>query len=102
LQYHIIDKVKVSSHKAWWAFAGIAFSFNFGFAFIRMWTLLGGGLQKFGCDEEFISVIFNIPEIAVFAFVNGVLSFIAFTLLSWPPFFRRVSKNCYNTTPIPR
>jgi len=101
LQYHIIDTVKVSSHKAWWAFAGTAFTINFGFAFIRMWNFLGGGLQKLGCDEEFINVIFNLPDIAMFAFVNGVLSFIGFTLLSWPPLFRRLSKNCYNTTPIP-
>jgi hypothetical protein len=102
LQYHIIDKVGVSSHKAWWAFAGTAFSVNFGFVSIRMWTLLSNAPLKFGCDEEYIKVILNIPDIAMFAFVNGIFSFIVFTLLSWPPFFRRVSKNCYNTTPIPR
>jgi hypothetical protein len=102
LQYHIIDKVGISNHKAWWAFAGTAFSVNFGFASIRMWALLSSAPLKFGCDEEFIKVIFNIPDIAMFAFVNGIFSFIVFTLLSWPPFFRRLSKNCYNTTPIPR
>jgi len=101
LQYHIIDKVKYSGFKAWWAFAGIAFAFNFGFASIRMWNLLSNGPLKFDCDEEFFQTIFNIPELAMFAFVNGALSFIVFTLLSWPPLLRRVSKNCYNTTPIP-
>lgn len=102
LQYHIIDKVGVSSHKAWWAFAGIAFVFNFGCVAIRMWTLLSNAPLKFGCDEEFIKVIFNIQDIAVLAFVNGLFGFIVFALLSWPPLFRRLSKNCYNTTPIPR
>jgi len=101
LQYHIIDKVSVSSHKAWWLFAGIAFLFNFGFAVIDLWTILSGAPLKFGCDEEFIKVIFKIPDIAMFAFVNGIFSFILFTVLSWPPLLRRISKNCYNTTPIP-
>jgi hypothetical protein len=100
LQYHIIDKAKFSGPKWWWIFAGFTFSFNFGFASIRMWNLLGGGLEKFGCDEEFVNVIFNIPEVAMFAFVNGLLSFIIFTLLSWPPFLRRFSKSCRNTTPF--
>jgi len=101
LQYHIIDKPSVSSWKAWWAFAGCAFVFNFGFAFIKMWTLLSNIPLKFGCDEEFIKVIFNIPDVAMFALVNGILSFIVFILISCPPLFRRLSKNCYKTTLIP-
>jgi len=101
MHYHIIDRVGYSGFKSWWSSAGIAFVFNFGFASIRMWNLLNNGPLKFDCDEEFFQTIFNIPEIAMFAFVNGALSFIVFTLLSWPPLFRRASKNCYNTTPIP-
>jgi hypothetical protein len=101
LQYHIIDRPKFSGAKAWWSFAGMAFSFNFGFASIRMWNFLSNGVLKFDCDQEFINTIFSIPELGMFAFVNGALSFIFFTLLSWPPLLRRLSKNCYNTTPIP-
>ncbi|MCL2218544.1 MAG: hypothetical protein FWC23_01150 [Chitinispirillia bacterium] len=102
LQYHIIDRVNFNGCKWWWIFASSAFVFNFAFAFIRLWGLLGGGADAYGCDEEFISVIFNYSEVGMFAFVNGIFGFIVFTILSWPPLLRRLSKNCYNTTPIPR
>jgi hypothetical protein len=98
--YHIIDKVNYSSLKSWWISAGITLIFNFGFAFIRLWTLLKNGPLMFDCDEEFFRTIFKIPEVAMFAFVNGVLGFIVFTLLSWPPLFRKASKNCFHTTPF--
>jgi len=101
MQYHIIDKPAVSSWKAWWAFAGGAFVFNVGFSFIRLWTLLSNIPLKFDCEEEFVKVIFNIQDVAMFALVNGILSFIVFTLVSWPKLSRRWSKNCFVTTPIP-
>jgi hypothetical protein len=101
LQYHIIDRVNFNGCKWWWIFASSAFIFNFAFAFIKLWGLLSGGIEAFGCDEEFVSVIFNFSDIGMFALVNGILGFIVFTLLSWPPLFRRLSKNCYNTTPMP-
>ena len=76
LHYHIIDSVKYSGFKSWWLSACVAIIFNFGFAFLRIWILLKNGPLKFDCDEEFFQTIFKIPEVAMFAFVNGVLSFI--------------------------
>jgi hypothetical protein len=100
LQYHIIDKSRFSGPKWWWTFASAAFSLNFGFASINMWTRLSNAPLRFDCDPEFINTIFSIPEVAMFAFVNGALSFIFFTLLSWPPLLRRFSINCVTTTPF--
>jgi len=101
LKYHIMfDLSRFSYIKYWWIFAGATFSFNFGFASINLWTRLKNAVLNFDCDEEFINVIFNIPDVAVFAFVNGVLGFLVFTLLSWPPVLRKFSKHCFRLTPF--
>jgi hypothetical protein len=98
LLYHIIDKPQISGPKWCWIFAGSTFALNFVIAFIVLWTHLRDGVLRFECDEEFINVIFNFPSVAMFAFVNAVLGFIVFAVLSSSPYPRRFSKNLFNTT----
>jgi len=101
LKYHIIfDLARFSYIRHWWIFAITAFCFNFGFAFLYLWNLLENAGLKFECDEEFINIIFKTPDVAEFAFVNGMLSFIVFILLSCPPLFRKLSRNCFALTPF--
>jgi len=101
LKYHAgFDKSKYSGTGWWWGFACISAAASFLFVAADLWRLLNTASFKFGCDEEFIKVIFNTREIAMVAIVNAVLSFLIFTALSWPPLFRKLSRNCIYQKPF--
>jgi len=101
LKYHLLfDKNKYGSSGWWWIFAGFTFVFNFVFVAIALWTKLSTAVLKFECDEEFINLISNMQEVGMVAIVIAGASFLLFTLLSWPPLLRRLSKNCFNQKPF--
>ena len=105
LKYHwIFDKARFSYRMHWWISTGSVFVLNFAIAFIYLWNFLSSGVLAIGCDDEFISVIFNLPNIAMFAIVNAVFSVLFFALLSCPswPFLRKLSKQCFDQTPWKR
>jgi len=101
MKYHLLfDRAKYSGTGWWWIFAGITFAFNFLFVIIALWTKLSTAVLKFDCDEEFINIISNMQEVGMVAIVHAVISFLFFTLLSWPPLLRRLSKNCFTQKPF--
>ncbi len=97
LQYHIIDRARFSGPAWWWLFGGLAFVFNYVFALLYMLNLFKYGELRFDCDVEFFKVIYT-TDFILFPLDNALWSLIFFALISCPPLFRKLSRNCFNTT----
>jgi hypothetical protein len=96
LQYHIIDSPRFNGPRWWWFFAIIAFALNFAIAFLALSSHLSGS-HELDCVNEMAEILKQ-PDILLFAADNGLWSFIVFAALSCPPLFRKLSRNCFNTT----